>query len=211
MQHDYILLDRSASMSTNGKWPETLSALNGYVAKIAEEKVDTGVTLIAFDKIGSEMSFDMLRDKIIPSTWNPVSDVDAMPRGYTPLNDAVVRLVSRVEQDHVKVKFDKVVIVIITDGEENSSKEASHGDAKRRLDDCRAKGWQVIFLGVDFENSVQAESYGNKSAFNASVDSNTMRFAGAALAESRTNYSTGATQDMAFTDEQREKMKEKKA
>lgn len=50
MQHDFILLDRSGSMSDPaGNWAEALSAVNAYVKKLADDKVDTGVTLATFD------------------------------------------------------------------------------------------------------------------------------------------------------------------
>jgi hypothetical protein len=67
MQHDFILLDRSGSMST--VWTEALSSINAYVQKLADDKVDTGVTLATFDKDGAEFKFEVIRDRIIPGTW----------------------------------------------------------------------------------------------------------------------------------------------
>src|SRR4051812_39328646 len=91
MQHDFILLDRSGSMA--GLWSEALSSINSYVKKLADDKIDTGVTLATFDGEGG-LTFDVIRDRIIPSTWKPVSDADATPRGMTPLNDATGKIVA---------------------------------------------------------------------------------------------------------------------
>lgn len=66
----------------------------------------------------------------------------------TPLNDAVGRIVARANAGN----YDKVAIIIMTDGGENHSRELTVEGAKKLLDDCRAKGWQVIFLGASYDN-----------------------------------------------------------
>lgn len=156
MQHDFILLDRSGSMATN--WVEALSSVNAYVAKLAEDNVDTGVTLAVFDTdTTGAFAFQILRDRITPRTWRQVSNQDATPRGGTPLNDATGRIVNLAMAGN----YDRVAIIIMTDGEENASHELTVTQAKLLLDQCRARGWQVIFLGANFDNAAQATSYGN--------------------------------------------------
>ena len=44
--------------------------------------------------------------------------------------------------------YDKLALIIMSDGLENASREYSHAAAKTLLDDCRARNWQVIFLGA---------------------------------------------------------------
>ncbi len=170
MQHDFILLDRSQSMSEGSKWVEALASINLYVKKLAEEAVDTGVTLATFDKPHGDMAFDVIRDRITPQTWKPVTNEDAQPRGNTPLNDAIGRIVNLANRgvpgvtmgqpSHQHQPYDRVAIIIGTDGEENASRELNTEAAKRLLDQWRAKGWQVIFLGADYDNMVQAASFG---------------------------------------------------
>ena len=137
--------------------------MNAYVAKLAEDKVDTGVTLATFDGHNGKLVFEIVRDRIIPSTWAKVTDADAQPRGMTPLNDAVGRIVAIANAGY----YDKLAIIIMTDGHENASQELSVKDAKALLDKCRAKNWQVIFLGANFDNATQATSYGNAAAATA--------------------------------------------
>lgn len=64
MQHDFVLLDRSGSME-GPMWTEALNSVNAYVKKLAEDNVDTGVTLALFD--GNE-PFLIVRDRITPQT-----------------------------------------------------------------------------------------------------------------------------------------------
>lgn len=205
MQHDFILLDRSGSMAN--RWEEALSSINAYVAKLAEDKVDTGVTLAAFDiDTRGMMSFDILRDRIIPSTWHKVTNRDAEPRGGTPLNDAVGRLVARAKAGN----YDKVAIIIMTDGEENSSKELTVEQARNLLDDCRKRGWQVIFLGADFNNVRQATSYGTAAANTVSMGVGNFGNTMATMSTLRAGYAvTGAA--MNFTDAEKAKLAKKKS
>jgi len=197
MQHDFILLDRSGSMQD--KWVESLSSINAYVKKLADDNVDTGVTLAVFD-YHEGFKFDVIRDRIIPKTWHTVTDKDATPRGMTPLNDATGRIVSLAEAGN----YDKVAIIIMTDGLENHSREMTVDQAKAALDRCRAKNWQVIFLGANFDNAKQAASYGN--AAHATVQSTKSNLVGTMhqTANMRAAYgSVGAP--MAFTHEEKKK------
>lgn len=198
MQHDFILLDRSGSMDT--LWEEAIGSVNGYVKKIAEDKVDTGVTLAVFDGEGG-LSFDIVRDKIVPSTWKDVGIDEVTPRGLTPLNDAVGKVVNLAEAGG----YDKVAIIIMTDGAENASRELTVQQAKDLLDKCRAKNWQVIFLGANFDNAKQAMSYGNIAANTVRSSVRNMRNSMRATASMRAGY--GATgQAIQFTDEQKEEL-----
>jgi hypothetical protein len=203
MQHDFILLDRSGSMES--MWVEALSSINAYVAQLAVDKVDTGVTLATFDYNIGGISFDVIRDRITPPTWAAVTSKDCSPRGGTPLNDAIVRLVSLARVGG----YDKVAIIIMTDGHENQSREDRTGViAKGMLAECRAKGWQVIFLGADFDNTKQAEFYGNAAtqSFVASGGQvvNSMR----STANKRATY--GVTgQSMSYSAEEKAEMAKK--
>lgn len=203
MQHDFILLDRSGSMSS--LWTEALSSINAYVQKLAEDKVDTGVTLATFDiDTAGSFAFDVIRDRITPSTWRNVSNGDATPRGGTPLNDATGRIVNLAKAGN----YEKVAIIIMTDGQENASKELTVTQAKLLLDQCRARGWQVIFLGANFDNAAQGMSYGNAPRFTTFVAQGNLNTATMSVGAKRAAY--GATgQAMAFTDVEKQQLAEK--
>jgi hypothetical protein len=202
MQHDFILLDRSGSMQS--MWGEALSAVNSYVAKLAKDGVDTGVTLATFDTDQGKLCFDTIRDRILPNTWKPVDDTDAQPRGMTPLNDAVGKIVALAKAGN----YDRLAIIIMTDGHENASKELTVSAAKALLDECRAKNWQVIFLGADFDNAAQSMAYGN--AKNATVRSSAKNLNATmgVVAESRRRYAASGAA-MQFTDEEKRRLRAK--
>ena len=201
MQHDFILLDRSGSMEA--LWTEALSSVNAYVKKLADDKVDTGVTLATFDTNNGAFDFTIVRDRIIPSTWHKVTDKDATPRGMTPLNDATGRIVSLAEAGN----YDKVAIIIMTDGLENASREMTVADAKAALERCRKKNWQVIFLGANFDNAMQAASYGNVAASTVQAAPGKVLRSMEVAAERRAAYSAvGAA--MTYSEEEKRYLKE---
>jgi Mg-chelatase subunit ChlD len=193
MQHDFILMDRSGSMGLI--WSEAVGSVNGYVKKLAEDNVDTGVTIAVFDSV----SFDTIRDRIIPRTMKPIDLSEAQPRGGTPLNDSIVKLVTMAE----KGNYDRVAIVIMTDGQENASQEDRTGIvAKAALDRCRARGWQVIMLGANFDNTQQATTLGNHAAQTMSVNSANLSGVLRQTASKRAVY--GATgQSIGYSEEDR--------
>lgn len=198
MQQDFILLDRSGSMAD--RWVEAVNSVNEYVKKLAEDKVDTGVTLAAFDGDSGKLDFRVLRDRIIPAAWKPVGPHEVDPRGMTPLNDATGKIVALAKAGN----YDKVAIIIMTDGAENASKELSVPQAKKLLDECRAKNWQVIFLGADFDNAAQSMSYGNLAQATVSASAVNLRATMTATASKRASYGlTG--QAMAYTDAEKNK------
>jgi Mg-chelatase subunit ChlD len=205
MQHDFILLDRSGSMQV--LWSEALNSVNAYVKKLADDKVDTGVTLATFDKDGEQFKFEVIRDRIIPSTWKPVSAEDATPRGMTPLNDAIGRIVALANAGINGAQYDKLALIIMTDGLENASHEYTHAAAKALLDNCRAKNWQVIFLGADFDNAAQAASYGNAASATIAASAANLPEAMTEAARMRVSYADiGAP--MHYTDEQKSRLRQ---
>ncbi|MDP3460770.1 MAG: vWA domain-containing protein [Hyphomonas sp.] len=197
----YILLDRTGSMSDI--WDEALASVNAYAdsfaadapgAEIAGADIDTAVTLAVFDHHDG-MKFDVLRDKVDPGKWNKVTNDEASPRGMTPLYDAIGRIVSRAEADAPE----KAVIVIMTDGLENSSQELTNQGAKAALDRARAKGWEVVFLGAEFASFSDAESVGMSSSKTMAVGQGRMQESMDNLAQKARAYGKGAAPAVEFT------------
>lgn len=196
MQHDFILLDRSSSMTR--QWSEALSSVNAYVAKLAADNVDTGVTLATFDEQARHLCFEVIRDRITPRTWRPVSVADAAPRGGTPLSDAVGRIVGLANAGN----YSRVAIIIMTDGQENASNVLSVDQAKAMLDDCRKKEWQVVFLGANFDNAAQAAAYGNPMRSTVQVDTTNL-VASATMTAAKRGFYGLTGQNMNYSDSEK--------
>ncbi|WP_448951742.1 hypothetical protein [Labrys neptuniae] len=151
----YILLDRSGSMQV--RWTEALSAVNVYASDLTkyEESRGSGIVLAVFD--GYEgLKFEILRNAMTTADWKPVNPEELVPRGNTPLFDAIGRITALASEE----KPERAVFVVMTDGAENASREITREGAKAAFDRCRERGWQVVFLGADFDAFDQAASVG---------------------------------------------------
>lgn len=202
--HSYILLDRTGSMSDI--WEEALGSVNAYAASVGEadegevdgEDIETDVTLAVFD-YQDGMQFDVLRKGVKAEDWNDVTNDEANPRGMTPLFDAIGRMVSLAEAD----KPEKAVIVIMTDGRENSSRELTKDGAKAALARAEAKGWEVVFLGAEFASFDDAESVGMDARKTMAVGQGSMQDSMSALAKKSRAYGKGEEAEIEFNEEDR--------
>lgn len=141
-----------------------------------------------------------MRDAVSLNEWEPVSEKEAMPRGATPLFDALGRLISLAEGADKK----RAAVIVMTDGHENSSRELKKSDAEKLIKRCKEREWQVVFLGADFDNFDQANSVGVAVGQTMKMDKGNYRGATVALATATAAYaSTGKSVE--FTDEDRKK------
>lgn len=132
----YILLDRSGSMA--GLWDEALGSINSYVAKL---KKKDNVFLSAFDN-----EYEVVRD-CKAEGWVDITNDDLQPRGMTALYDSCGKIMAKAEEDGAK----KTILVVMTDGHENASREHSQASIKARIKQFEDKKWEVIFLGANFD------------------------------------------------------------
>lgn len=151
-------------------WTEALSSVNAYAKELDNktdgDAVDAKVTFAVFDAQAG-LKFDVLRKGVPALHWEDVTDTETSPRGMTPLLDAIGQIVSLAETDNP----DQAIIVVMTDGLENASTEVTREGAKAALDRAKKKGWEVVFLGANFDNIDDATSVGVGQASQLSMAS----------------------------------------
>ena len=194
----YILLDRSGSMQI--RWGEALSAVNVYATDLAkhEESRNSGILLAVFDGYDG-LKFEVLRNVETSADWTPVSAEELVPRGNTPLFDAIGRVTALATGE----RPERAVFVVMTDGEENASRELTREGAKAAFDRCRERGWQVVFLGADFDAFDQAASVGSDRRHTLRTSAGHYSAAGlSTAARARAYLSKGA--EMTYSSEDRD-------
>jgi hypothetical protein len=198
--HAYVLLDRTGSMQSI--WDEALSSVNAYARGLCAEGGDSRVTLAVFDAHRG-LQYDILRDAIPAATWTDVTSAEASPRGMTPLYDAIGLTIALAEAQAPE----RAVIVIMTDGLENASREVTKDAAKAAITRAEARGWQIVFLGAEFARFADAAAVGlanrKRMAMAAGMFGETMT---ALSRKSRAYFRTGG--DVAWDDEDRAAAKE---
>lgn len=141
----YVALDRSGSMSGE-RWTHAIDSINEYINGLKKEKIEGTVSIVAFDYGQSMRLVDLVTDQSI-AYFEPLSKDCAQPSGMTPLFDAAANVMDRAIENNA----DRTVVVIMTDGEENSSKEYNQASIKAKVGDLTNRKWEVLFLGANFD------------------------------------------------------------
>jgi Mg-chelatase subunit ChlD len=190
----HILIDRSGSMAT--KWSDAIGAVNTYVEKLEDPEARVQVSVFDAKEFNSGLSFDRVRSNAQP--WTAIDAAEVSPRGGTPLLDAIGRLYRDVAEDPAQ----RGVVVIMTDGQENASKEINKAVAKGMLDKVRERGWQVVHLGADFDAYGQGTQLGTKVDSILNVAPSKMGYAAETLSTKTRSYAATG-QSMSFTAEEK--------
>ncbi len=153
-----IILDRSGSMS--GIQDATIKGFNDFVNEQRSVPGDGCWTLVQFDD-RYETVYAQRPQHDVP----PLTTLSYQPRGSTALVDAVCRTIDQTGQRLAALpewqRPSKVLLAIITDGEENSSREYTTQQLHQKITHQREKyGWTFLFLGANQDSFAVAGSYG---------------------------------------------------
>ena len=182
-----VILDKSGSMST--KVQDVIGGFNLYLDELAKEPaVDYGFSLTLFDTV-VEMKY-----KAVPlAKVAKLDDASYRPSGNTALLDAIGNTVQTASTDG----FDKTIAVIMTDGEENSSREWTLHAIRELIKSKEAAGnWTFVFLGANLDAFAQGASLGVPMANAVRYDPANYRGVYASLSKS-TNLFSAAPERMA--------------
>lgn len=184
-----FIQDRSGSMASC--WEETVNGFQTYVQDMqADQKKDDQV-----EYLFSLTTFDTQIDN--PYLGVPIAKVDGKklkdfgPRGGTALYDAVGKTLQALDDDK-NITFDKAIVIICTDGQENQSREYSKTAVHAAIDERIKRGnWTFTYLGTQPETWDDASSLGmgvgasaTYNAQNAGATYATMAAASANMARS---------------------------
>ncbi len=153
-----IVLDRSGSMEAVRE-----DTIGGFDAFLEEQKAvpgDASLTLVQFDD-KYEVLYEGKRLQDAPA----LSTRTFVPRGSTALLDAIGRAVNatgaRLAAQRESERAGKVLFVIMTDGEENASREFSSRQVFDMITHQREKyQWEVVFIGANQDAVATGASYG---------------------------------------------------
>ena len=148
----FFLLDMTGSMGVNK--PATINAFNEYIGGLKANEGTAGFkfSLAVFNSdigIGLNIEKGSLAD--VPE----LNDVNYAPAGTTPLYDAIGLSIDSLEEVQGQVLF-----IILTDGEENASRQFDKEEILKRISNRTEQGWKFVFLGCDIDAMKQSEDLG---------------------------------------------------
>ena len=153
-----FILDKSGSM--HGLEQDTIGGFNSMLQKQKELDGECRITTVLFDN-----RYELLHDRIDIRAVSPMTEKEYQVGGTTALLDAIGRTVQKlvsVQKNTTKeYRADRVLFVIITDGQENASQEYSSDKVKGLLQlEKETYGWEFVFLGANIDAVETAGRFG---------------------------------------------------
>ncbi len=153
-----FILDKSGSMT--GLESDTIGGFNSMLQKQKAVSGECRITTILFDN-----SYELLHDRIDIRAVSPMTEKEYQVGGSTALLDAIGRTIHKLvavqRNTAEQYQAENVMFVIITDGEENSSREFSTDKVKAMIEHEKRKyGWEFIFLGANIDAVETAGRFG---------------------------------------------------
>lgn len=152
------ILDRSGSMSNL-----TADTIGGYNSFIEQQKAKEGtaeVTTVLFDD-----QYEKISNAVNLNDVPELTSAQYYARGTTALLDAVGRTItealSKMEGEKICPAKRSVLVMIMTDGYENASKEFTKAKVKALVDaTTKEYNWNYIFIGANIDSAAEAGGIG---------------------------------------------------
>lgn len=195
-----VILDKSGSMWNAAS--DTIGGFNKFLSDQKKVKGKANLTLVQFDT-----TYNFVHKGVDIQDVPELNKDTYQTGGMTALLDAVGRAIIETERE-IEVadqKPDQVLFMIVTDGEENSSKEIKRDQLFKMVQDKQKKDdWSFVFVGAD----INSYDEGGQMGFYASTTSNYDKGNTAKLYNMMSDKvamyrSTGKVDSLEFTDDER--------
>lgn len=202
-----VVLDRSGSMQSCKADAE--GGLNHFIEEQKSQPDEAVFTLVQFD---TEYEFV---HRAIPIKNVPSFKLE--PRGSTALLDAVGRAINETGRRLAAMPEEQrpglVVFVILTDGEENSSREFTKAQILEMIThQTNVYSWQFVFLASNQDAFAEAGAIGIARGTTAGhaphMVGAALRMTAGKVARARACASAGAEVDLSYSDSEREALKD---
>ncbi len=199
--HIHFVLDETGSMHQH----PTIDGFNEYLGGLRKDKKNRyKMSLTKFDSTGIETIYEALDLKKVPDLTLDTY----VPGAMTNLNDAVGHTIKCMEKlfENMKKKCN-ILLVIMTDGYENASKEFNSTQIAKLIKEKQECGWTVTFLGANIDtqsvgrtyqidsSNVKSYATSNMGATMRGLSQATATFASTAVAGSSTTDFFAGTED----------------
>ena len=153
-----FILDKSGSMS--GLEKDTIGGFNSMLEQQRKVNGECVITTVLFDN-----HYELLHDRIDIRAVQPITGKEYYVGGSTALLDAIGRTIHKIgtvqKNTAEAYRAEKVMFVIITDGEENASRHYSSMQIREMIQHQKERyGWEFLFLGANIDAVETAGRFG---------------------------------------------------
>jgi uncharacterized protein with von Willebrand factor type A (vWA) domain len=153
-----VIIDKSGSME-----PFVKDTIGGYNAFIADQKQIPGqakLTTVLFNTV-----YEVFENSSDLQNAIPLTQLSYVPGGNTALLYAMHKTITdvknRIEALPEADRTNKILVMTITDGQENASYNVTKEQIKELVTELTAKGWRFEFMSADMSAIDEAiRSYG---------------------------------------------------
>jgi uncharacterized protein (DUF1810 family) len=148
--HNIIVLDESGSMASIEKFiidgfNELVQTIKGIEKQHPEQ--EHFISLVSFNGLGIKtLHFVESAHKL-----EVIDSTRYKPDASTPLFDAIGFALTKLKAHLRDSKDCSVLVTIMTDGEENASKEYSVAMIKQMIDELKTRDWTFTYIGTDHD------------------------------------------------------------
>jgi uncharacterized protein YegL len=155
--HNLIILDESGSMEpikTNiiQGFNELVQTIQGIERQFPEQ--EHFISFISFNGLGQKLLHFI--DPV--SKLKQIDDKTYQPDANTPLFDAMGFSINKLKHSLQGQTDYNVLVTILTDGEENASKEYSGNAIKKLVEELKQNRWTFTYIGTDHDVEKTANS-----------------------------------------------------
>ena len=186
--HNLIILDESGSMESIKEliiqgFNEIVQTVKGVEKDFPEQ--EHFISFVTFNGRGQKLLHFI--DPV--SKLEQIDDKRYQPDSSTPLYDAMGYSFTKLRQVlEGKTDYD-VLVTILTDGEENASKEYSGNSIKKLIDELKLNRWTFTYIGTDHDVEKFAASISITNSIHFSKTSSGMKEMFASENSMRRKYS----------------------
>jgi hypothetical protein len=149
--HNLIILDESGSMNSIKK-----TILNGFnelinSVKSIEKEFPEQEHYISIISFNSKNENNVIHFNEPVSKIETIDDKNYNPESSTPLFDAMGFSILKLKNFLSDKNNYSVLVTILTDGEENASKEFSLMSVKRIIEELKSENWTFTYIGTDHD------------------------------------------------------------
>lgn len=151
-------------MSTTAVRAETIEGFNTF---LAEQRTLTGRAILTLAQFDHE--YELVVDRRPLPTVRDLTEATYVPPGKTALLDAIGRTIvwvgARLSAMHAAERPGRVIVVVLTDGAENHSREYSASRVRELVEhQTRKYAWEFVFLGANMDAVSEAMKLGIPAA-----------------------------------------------
>ncbi len=186
--HNLIILDESGSMQSIKKtiiqgFNEIVQTVKGIQKEFPEQ--EHFISFVTFNGLGKKVfHFNEPVDKL-----QQIDENLYKPDATTPLFDAMGFSFTRLNQVLENKTDYNVLVTILTDGQENASKEFSGAVIKKTIEDLKLNNWTFTYIGTEHEVEKFAASISINNTINFNKNEADMHNMFLKESHARSNYS----------------------